>query len=536
MSKKSPFAKQKALKGIGGDPKSVRKLRSDDLLIETVSVVQSKSFLMAKTFLGSTLTVTPHKSLNSSRGVISEPDLLGASQTKILEGLSDQGVTQVRRITIKKDSTRLPTKHIILTFNSPKFPTTIKARYLNCKIRPYIPNPLRCFQCKRFGHSQTSCRGQFTCSRCASAGHPSTDCTLEPKCINCSQSHASDSKLCPKWMLEKQIQEIKTNKNIFYSEARKLIVPQPSQTYAQVTKPTAISTTTQTDPKITCVICPPLQCLKPISSANPMPSTSSSVSTVSTSSSSTQAHLLPSASSIKPTIQIESGLPEPISSSAATPDNSLNTSASSLSTERCPVPTTFNKFAALSTEVQPSNPLPESAATTSNSEPSKIPQSLPSHVGIIGNEQADSAARSATTDLPLAVPLSDMKRVILLHIFTIWQESWSQQLDNKLHSGKPVIGAWPVMPMRTNVKLTRLRIGHTRFTHRHLLLEEDAPQSLPCKVSYTVQHILVDYPVFNHYHVVFFNSSHLTLSDWEGEIPHQNLFAFIHKIGLLYLI
>ncbi|GFY31941.1 nucleic-acid-binding protein from transposon X-element [Trichonephila clavipes] len=103
---------------------------------------------------------------------------------------------------------------------------------------------------------------------------------------------------------------------------------------------------------------------------------------------------------------------------------------------------------------------------------------LPSHVGIIGNEQADSAAKSAKTHLPLAVPLSDMKRVIMHHIFKIWQESWSQQLDNKLHSVKPVTGAWPVMPMRrTDVKLTRLRIGHTRFTHRHLLFGERAPES-----------------------------------------------------------
>ncbi|GFT61983.1 hypothetical protein TNCV_2083561 [Trichonephila clavipes] len=34
------------------------------------------------------------------------------------------------------------------------------------------------------------------------------------------------------------------------------------------------------------------------------------------------------------------------------------------------------------------------------------------------------------------------------------KESWSQQLDNKLHSVKPVIGAWPVMPLRrTDVKI-----------------------------------------------------------------------------------
>ncbi|GFY08074.1 RNA-directed DNA polymerase from mobile element jockey [Trichonephila clavipes] len=288
MSKISPFAIHKTLIGIAGEPKSVKRLRSGDLLIETTSALQNKTFFLAKSFLNNPVTVSPHKSLNSCRGVISEPDLLGTPDSEILEAFSDQGVTQVRRITIKKDSTMVPTKHLILTFNSPKQPNTLKAGYLNCKICPYIPNPLRCFKCQRFCHSQNSCRGQLTCSRCASVGHFSTDCTLEPKCINCSQLLTADSKLCPKWKTEKQIQEIKTNKNISYFEARKLIVPQLTQTYAQITKPSNISTTTQTDPNITNIICPPLQCLKPVSSKNPMPSTSSSVSTVSTSSS----HLL----------------------------------------------------------------------------------------------------------------------------------------------------------------------------------------------------------------------------------------------------
>ncbi|GFT23601.1 hypothetical protein TNCV_3510921 [Trichonephila clavipes] len=63
-------------------------------------------------------------------------------------------------------------------------------------------------------------------------------------------------------------------------------------------------------------------------------------------------------------------LSEPISATAAVRDNSLNTTASSLSTETRPFPATSNKFAALSTEVQSSDPLLESAATTSNNEPS----------------------------------------------------------------------------------------------------------------------------------------------------------------------
>ncbi|GFU30400.1 RNA-directed DNA polymerase from mobile element jockey [Trichonephila clavipes] len=281
MSKISPFAIHKTLIGIGGEPKSVKTTAFRDLLIETMSDLQTKSFLLAKTFFNSPVTVSPHKTLNSCRGVISEPDLLSTPDAEILEGFSDQGVIQ------------------------------------------------------RFGHSQTSCRGQLTCSRCASVGHSSTDCTLEPKCVNCTQSHPSDSKLCQKWKIEKQIQEIKINKNISYFEARRLIVPQLTQTYAQAARPSTISTATQTDPNLSNIICPPLQCLTPISSKNPLPGTSSSVSTFSTSSSSTQGNLLPSPSGILPTIQSEPLLqiPIPTTTTTTSPDNNLNTLISHLETE-----------------------------------------------------------------------------------------------------------------------------------------------------------------------------------------------------------
>ncbi|GFX46001.1 uncharacterized protein TNCV_3132661 [Trichonephila clavipes] len=290
LSIKSPFTIHKALKGIGGEPKSVKRLRSGDLLVETSSSTQTKSFLLAKTFLDSPVNIIPHKSLNTSRGVISETDLLTTSEAEILEGFSHQG-----------------------SFSSPTLPQTIKAGYLNCKIRPYIPNPLRCFKCQRFGHSQTSCRGQLTYSRCASVGHSSTDCTLEPKCVNCAQSYPSDSKICPKWNLEKKIQEIKANKNISYPDARKLIVPQSSQTYAQAAKSSNKKSSTQTDENITRIKCSPLKLLEPFSS-KPKPNASISTPNVSRSSS-TQAQLLLSTSSI-PTAYSESQPPIPTSNDA----------------------------------------------------------------------------------------------------------------------------------------------------------------------------------------------------------------------------
>ncbi|GFS92994.1 hypothetical protein TNCV_532061 [Trichonephila clavipes] len=82
---------------------------------------------------------------------------------------------------------------------------------------------------------------------------------------------------------------------------------------------------------------------------------------VSTSSSSTQAHLLPSTSAIISTIQSESLLPIPIHTTTF-PGNNLNTSASSIETETRSL-TAFNKFAALSTEIQPLVSLPESVPT-----------------------------------------------------------------------------------------------------------------------------------------------------------------------------
>ncbi|GFW37378.1 uncharacterized protein TNCV_859851 [Trichonephila clavipes] len=104
-----------------GAPKSVRKLRSGDLLIETASAVQSKSFLMAKTFLDSTLTVTPHKSSNCSRGVISESDLLCASEAEILEGLSDpdENITKIVCLPLKLLSPLISDPKPTISFSVP---------------------------------------------------------------------------------------------------------------------------------------------------------------------------------------------------------------------------------------------------------------------------------------------------------------------------------------------------------------------------------------------------------------------------------
>ncbi|GBN98383.1 hypothetical protein AVEN_6933-1 [Araneus ventricosus] len=81
----SPFAVQKELKSIGDDPKTVKKLKSGELLIETFSAIQTKSFLLAKTLANIPITVEPHRSVNSCRGVKSEIQLQNTPENEIFE-------------------------------------------------------------------------------------------------------------------------------------------------------------------------------------------------------------------------------------------------------------------------------------------------------------------------------------------------------------------------------------------------------------------------------------------------------------------
>ncbi|GFW87120.1 RNase H domain-containing protein [Trichonephila clavipes] len=145
---------------------------------------------------------------------------------------------------------------------------------------------------------------------------------------------------------------------------------------------------------------------------------------------------------------------------------------------------------------------------------------VPGHVGILGNEKADTAARSMSDHMQRSVCCQDLKTSAQNYIHRVWQETWDQQVLNKLHSIHPSTSHWAALPVRRHdVHLIRLRIGHTRFTHRHLLLGENAPECPSCKVPYSVYHILIDCPVFNRHRVTFFHTSGLTLSDLVGNLP-----------------
>ena len=107
--------------------------------------------------LGLKCSVTPHSSLNTSKGIVCCPALSRVTNDEIKEGMAEQGVMDVRRITVRHDGIIKPTNTFVLTFNSPNLPTLVKIGFIQAKVDVYIPNQLQCYNCQVFGHHQNKC-------------------------------------------------------------------------------------------------------------------------------------------------------------------------------------------------------------------------------------------------------------------------------------------------------------------------------------------------------------------------------------------
>lgn len=240
LSGLSPFAIAKGIKGLSGEPKSITKLRNGSLLVECATQLHSNMLLKSTSLIDRPIRVSPHRTLNSSKGVIRCRDLRGVSEAEMKTELASQGVTDVYRVLVRKGEERVPTDTFFLTFCKTTLPRSIKVGYLQVTVSLYVPSPLRCFKCQKFGHVRDRCKEEEKCGVCSKAVHEG-ECNSPALCVNCGGNHPSSSKNCPTWHKEKEIQRIKTEQRIPFFEARKIIEaqqPRQGMSYASVVKST----------------------------------------------------------------------------------------------------------------------------------------------------------------------------------------------------------------------------------------------------------------------------------------------------------
>ena len=241
LTKLSPFIIEKVLISIAGSPKSVKKLRTGGLLVEVEKPQHSKNLLALKKFYNISAKCSVHGSLNSSRGIIRCPDLAGVQEEEIVSELSSQGVIEARRIRVYRDNVRRDTNSIILKFNTAILPKVLKIGYLKVPVDVYIPNPLQCYKCFKFGHHERQCNADPHCKRCGDNENESyhlDPCNKAMKCLNCGEDHYSTSRTCKVWQREKEIITIKHRESLSFAEARKIVNARHAlgASYSSVTK------------------------------------------------------------------------------------------------------------------------------------------------------------------------------------------------------------------------------------------------------------------------------------------------------------
>ena len=124
------------------------------------------------------------------------------AETGIQDELSEKGVTSVKRVRIEDQGQEKDTNTLFLTFCNSSLPKDIHIGHLRVKVDPFVPNPLRCFKCQKYGHGAQGCSSAAVCPKCA-LEHEGT-CTPPPPptiptCVNCDGAHPSSSKECHVW-------------------------------------------------------------------------------------------------------------------------------------------------------------------------------------------------------------------------------------------------------------------------------------------------------------------------------------------------
>ena len=229
----------KAMKQHGvSNIKEATRLRSGAYLIEVASKADSNCLKKMTTLCGIPVIVEAHKSLNTSKGVVKSWQLQGCTEEELVEELD--GVLQARRIVLRRTGGDIQTNTWILTFDSPTPPSRLRiTSFLEVEIKPFIPNPMRCFKCHRYGHTKQKCRREQICPRCGKKDHEESQCkTDELECPNCRGKHTAFSKDCQKWKEEKAILEYKAKYGGTFTQARAKLFPKISlpgkETFAQV--------------------------------------------------------------------------------------------------------------------------------------------------------------------------------------------------------------------------------------------------------------------------------------------------------------
>ena len=203
-----------------------RLLRPNEWLVEATTRIQSESIMNIKTIAGVDVHVTRHDTFNYIQGTVVLPHIQEEAlpgKDVLLDSLQMR-YTNVHDIDIfeipsrKNHSTKLTILKVKFTGQS--VPQNIKILGQNREVREYVPKPLQCNRCCRFGHSIKRCTSTEVCAVCGSQQHKTNWDCVPPHCVNCGLGHHAKCKTCDFYIYNTELKLLMTRSGMSAKEAK----------------------------------------------------------------------------------------------------------------------------------------------------------------------------------------------------------------------------------------------------------------------------------------------------------------------------
>merc|ERR1711915_1132228 len=204
---------------------SFRQVKERTWLIEATTKSQSEDYLAIKNIDKINIKVTKHDTMNSIQGTIVLPDNDGEPIEKnvLLDSLKKR-YPKVQDCELYVLPSRQENKQALkiakIKFEGEDLPQKIKILGQNREIRPYVPKPLRCKNCSKYGHLKKYCRNQSVCAYCGSEEHATMWKCGEQKCANCEQNHHARSKECRYYIYNTELKMLQERTGMSIREAK----------------------------------------------------------------------------------------------------------------------------------------------------------------------------------------------------------------------------------------------------------------------------------------------------------------------------
>lgn len=143
---------------------------------------------------------------------------------EIKANLKGGSVKGVRRLQVNREGVRVDSESILVEFEDEVLPKKVTLGFMSYNVREYVPTPMRCYNCQRFGHTAKTCKGRRRCARCGE-DHDYEQCSHkeQPRCCNCGGNHTVAYGGCEVLKREKEIQQVRIQGKMTYAEAVRIV-------------------------------------------------------------------------------------------------------------------------------------------------------------------------------------------------------------------------------------------------------------------------------------------------------------------------